>query len=234
MLNSYKEDKLPDSFEAVLNYHFVDDQTIEVSPQTWMSEEFETRTIINRVFLKWNGEAFEEQTSGKFSLLDQSSYDLSKLEHDGNIVYKRFWQDSNGENIALFTKKGREELFVYHYTVDSEGEKLLRKVTDAEKACDYDLTLEFIESALQITDLDNNNFGELTFAYKKACISDVSPLDLKLVMLEKGNAFTISGTTSIDQPGIKVEGSKNIDAAFENAPADFLSHANQLWESVNR
>ena len=58
----------------------------------------------------------------------------------------------------------------------------MAKVYDFEKNCDYDLTLEFIENSIEVTNLDNNNFGEITFAYKKACISDVSPKDLKLLM----------------------------------------------------
>lgn len=56
-----QEDRLPDSYQAVFNYEFLDEQTIEVSLQTWMDDAFETREIINRIFLKWNGENFEEQ-----------------------------------------------------------------------------------------------------------------------------------------------------------------------------
>ena len=41
-----KEDKLPDSYKAVINYLFIDDQTIEVSPHTWIEKEFENREII--------------------------------------------------------------------------------------------------------------------------------------------------------------------------------------------
>jgi len=55
-----KEDKLPDTYKPVLHYQFVDDQTIEVSLDTWMNENFENREIINRILLKWNGEKFEE------------------------------------------------------------------------------------------------------------------------------------------------------------------------------
>lgn len=56
-----KDDQLPDSYEAGLNYHFIDDLTIEVSLHTWMEKEFENREIINQIFLKWNGEDFEEK-----------------------------------------------------------------------------------------------------------------------------------------------------------------------------
>ena len=155
------------------------------------------------------------------------------MNHEGKIGNKRFWQDSNGENIVLFTQKDNE-LFVYHYAINGEHVKLLRKVYDFEKACDYDLFLEFIGNSIKVTDLDNNNFGELTFAYKKACISDVSPLGLKLLMLENGNKFIIRGTTSIVEPGGRVDDTKNVDASFKDAPDRFLSHANKIWESVSK
>ena len=236
-----KEDKLPNSYKPVLHYQFIDDQTIEVSLHTWMEKEFENREIINRIFLKWNGENFEEkivkneqvQEANKFNILDKPNYDLSKLNHDGKIVNKRFWQDSNGKNIALFTRKGNE-LFTYHYAINSDKVKLLRKVYDFEKDCDYDLILEFIGNSIKVTDLDNNNFGEITFAYKKACISDVSPMDLKLIMLENGNKFILRGRTTVNLGNEKFGGEKNIDSSFKNAPDNFLSHANKIWESINK
>lgn len=236
-----KEDKLPDSYQSVLNYEFTDEQTIEVSLQTWMEKEFENREIVNRIFLEWNGEDFEEQivkkgqgkASTPFSIIDKPNYDLSKLNHDGKMVNKKFWQDANGENIVLFTQN-KEELFVYHYAINADEVKLLRRVNDFERDCDYDLTLEFVDNAIQVTDLDKNNLGEITFAYKKACISDVSPKGLKLIILENGDKFIIRGSTSIDKPGIKVDGSKNVDSSFDNAPDNFLSHANKIWEGINK
>lgn len=56
-----EDDKLPDSYIPVLNYIFIDDQTIEVSLHTWMDKELENREIINKIFLKWNGENFDEK-----------------------------------------------------------------------------------------------------------------------------------------------------------------------------
>lgn len=236
-----QEDELPNSYKPQLQYGFVDDQTIEVSLYTWMDKEFENREVINKIFLKWNGESFEEeivktnqvQETTKFSIQDKSDNDLSKLNHDGKIVNKRFWQDSNGENIVLFTRK-EDELYIYHYAIISDNVKLLRKVYDFERDCDYDLTLEFIANSIKITDLDNNNFGEITFAYKKACISDVSPMDLKLIMLENGNKFIVRGRTTVNLGNEKLGGDKNINSSFKNAPDNFLSHANKIWESINK
>ena len=155
-----EEHKLPDSYQPQLSYKFIDDQTIEVTLYTWMQKEFEKREVTNRVFLKWNGTNFvkeiskEEQVKGdsKFNVLNKPTYDLSKLDVDGKIVNKRVWEDSNGENIVLFTRK-KNELFVYHYTTKSNNAKLLRKVYDFEKECDYDLIIGFIENSIKVTDL---------------------------------------------------------------------------------
>lgn len=236
-----EEDRLPNSYTPALNYQFLDDQTIEVSLQTWMDKEFENREIINRILLHWNGEDFEEKTvknqpaqeSGSLSLLNKSNYDLSKLDHDGKVLHQRIWNDTKGENIVLFTQK-EKELFVYHYLIDADNPKLLRKIYDAEKDCDYDLTLEFVEEAIKLTDLDNDSIGELTFAYKIACISDVSPVGLKLVMLEDGKKFILRGNTIIKMGSDELGGDKTVDASFKSGPSSFLAHANEIWNSINQ
>ncbi|MTB52683.1 M949_RS01915 family surface polysaccharide biosynthesis protein [Lewinella sp. W8] len=232
-------DKLPDSFQPQLQYSFVDDEKIEVTLNTWMVDEFETREVINKVYLRWDGEKFIKEIvqdklasqSATFREIKTPTYAPSTLNHDGEIVLQKAWEDSNGENIVLFTK-GEEELFVYHYAVAGSQAKLLRRVYDAEKSCEFDLFLSFIESSISVTDLDENNLGEITFAYRKACISDVSPKELKLLTLENGNKYIIRGTTTLEAPGMRVDGSKTVDASFNEAPASFLTHAESIWEKV--
>lgn len=236
-----EEDKLPDSFQPQLQFGFIDNEKIEVSLYTWMVNEFEKREIVNKVFLQWDGGKFTKEIvkdelaneSARFNVLDKPTYDLSKLKHDGRIIIQKAWEDSNGENNVLFTKS-REELFVYHYSISGDNVKLLRRVYDFEKDCKYDLFMNFIENSIDVTDLDKDNLGEITFAYQKACISDVSPKELRLLMLENGNKYIIRGTTSIDKPGIKVDGSKKVDASFDKAPASFLLHADEIWDKVEK
>ncbi len=169
-------------------------------------------------------------TINKFKILNTSVYDATKLNYDGDIVFKHIWQDQNGENIVLFTKQERK-LYAYHYAIDSEP-KLLRKVYDYEEDCEFDLFLEFIEKSFTVTDLNNDNLGEVTFAYKKGCISDVSPLDLKLLILENGNKYIIRGSTQIIMGEESYGGNKEIDPSFDKAPDHFLSHANTVWQNI--
>lgn len=162
--------------------------------------------------------------------LEKSTIDTSSLEYGGGIIHQKFWQDSNGENIVLLTKKDRE-LFVYHYAMDAGEKKLIRKIYDfAEENCPFDLIAEFIEESISVTDLDTDGLGEITFAYKVDCISDVSPVNLKLLILENGEKYIIRGGTTVDVGNEIIKGEKNIDPSFEKAPASFLKHANKVWE----
>ncbi|TPN82164.1 M949_RS01915 family surface polysaccharide biosynthesis protein [Aquimarina algicola] len=172
------------------------------------------------------------EISGKFEVLDTSNYDLSTLDVKGDIVTKKFWKDSKGENIVLFSKKDHE-IFVYHYAIEPDSTKLIRRIYDfTEEGCEYDLFADFIDESITITDLDKNGLGEITFAYKLACISDVSPLTLKLLMLENGEKYIIRGNTLINMGNEVFGGDKNIDPSFEKASPLFLQHANKIWASV--
>lgn len=162
---------------------------------------------------------------------DEIAIDPSTLTYDGDIAFTKSWQDDNGDNIALFTKK-EEELFVYHYGRKEGEAKLLRKIYDFEKDCEFDRTLEFLKNDILLTDLDNDQIGEISFAYRKACISDVSPKELKLLILENGDKYIIRGNTLISFGEESYGGEKQVDASFDQAPEGFLSHATQLWEEV--
>lgn len=170
-----------------------------------------------------------------FKILHTWDYDISSLEYDGNIVNRKAWQDSNGKNIVLFTQK-KEELFAYHYVIRSKDVKLMRRVYDfAERNCEYDLFAEFIERSIKVTDINNNNLGEITFAYKLACISDVSPLTLKLLILENGNKYIIRGTTKVDLGSdYIIESTKKIDPSFKKASKSFTAHAKKIWKDIEK
>ncbi|MEL6589234.1 MAG: hypothetical protein AAFQ68_04110 [Bacteroidota bacterium] len=164
-------------------------------------------------------------------IIEAADFEVGKLAYDGEIVEKRAWLDAKGENIVLFTQK-EEELFVYHYAIKADSALLLRRIYDFEKDCEFDQTLEFVEASIGVTDLDEDNLGEITFAYRKACISDVSPLELKLLMLEDGEKYIIRGNTLITFGEESIGGDKEVDASFEAAPKVFLEHALEVWDAV--
>jgi len=177
-----------------------------------------------------NIESLNEKTV--FRVLDSSSRDIEDFNYKGQIINTKCWIDSNSENIVLFTKR-EHELFVYHYIIQSGSIKLLRDVYDfSEKGCEYDLFADFIKDSITVTDLDNNNFGEITFAYNLACISDLSPIVLKLLILENGNKYIIRGHSKIVLGDETIGGDKNIDSSFVKASPEFLEFANKVWADI--
>ncbi|TBR41745.1 hypothetical protein CBF23_009040 [Marinomonas agarivorans] len=181
-------------------------------------------------------------TAQPFTLLASVPAVLAKADYEGKIVTQRQWRDANGENLVLFTqqhvnyqqdKQPESAIFAYHYVLQHGQVTLLRRVYDFVPTCSSDLTIEFIEPIISVTDLDNNQLGEITFAYQKACISDLSPLELKLLILENGHKHIIRGTTTITTKSGRIKGKKQIDeGSFATAPAAFLSHANALWDTL--
>ena len=166
-----------------------------------------------------------------FSIKTTSSFDISELDKEGNVLYSEIWQDNNGENIVMFTQVPDEQLFVYHYAIKDNTPKLLRKVTDFIKDCEFDYAFEFIKSSITVTDLDENNLGEITFAYKITCTSDVSPWEMKLLTLENGDKYIIRGHTALSFGDETYGGEKTIDDSFINGPKPFLDHANKVWDA---
>jgi hypothetical protein len=170
-----------------------------------------------------------EQVNYHFRPNAKISKSSRNVYYTGNIIRQITWIDKNGENLALFTKKG-PEIWVYHYAFPSGSPQLLRKVRDNEFNCEFDMSLNFIEKTIGVTDLDSDNYGELTFAYEKGCRSDVSPLDMKLLIIENGDKYIIRGRQTLEMPDYIERGSKNIDPSFYNGPRTFLNHALSVWK----
>ena len=200
----------------------------KLEEQSNQIQEIQEQSLLDKLERQEN----DDLKSTSFEILNVSKYNPDRLQYQGKVIYEKSWQDFNGENIVLFTTN-KEELFVYHYAVKNKNVRQLRKVYDFEKNCDADLLIKFIERSIVISDLDQDNYGEITFAYKKGCRSDVSPLTLKLLTLENGEKYIIRGSTLIDfGGGAPYGGEKNIDPSFYNAPKSFLRSANIIWRAI--
>lgn len=160
------------------------------------------------------------------------------IKYSGFVVAKAEWKDRLGSNI-LFISETKEnsnedtrskELFGYHYIADNSGNIQLWKINDFIKDCPVDLTLEYIDRSLVITDLDKNGIGESTFLYKMSCKGDVSADDMKLIMHEDKNKYAIRGSMDLKMNGQELEKeSMKADPSFEKAPPEFLEYAKKQW-----
>ena len=186
-----------------------------------LREEFES---------KKNDNKSPEQFDYSFRPNAKISKSSSDVDYEGSIVLQLTWIDKNGENLALFTKK-RIKIWVYHYAFPNGSPKLLRKVRDNELNCEFDMSLNFMNKTIGTTDLDRDNYGELTFAYEQGCRSDISSLGMKLLMIENGDKYIIRGYQKLVLGDNTAEhGTKIIDPSFYNGPSSFLKHASNVWD----
>ena len=176
-----------------------------------------------------------------------------EIRFKGAVVAGARWLDKNGENLLLLCETGSfkspvppnskenpyqewgraADLHSYHYVKDQGRYKLLWDLFDSVKICALDLDAAFLPNSLTITDLDGNGIAESTFLYKLGCRSDVSPVQLKLIMHEGKVKYAIRGQTMVPTtaPEEKIGGQKTIDPAFQRAPKAFLDHALQQWHT---
>ena len=166
----------------------------------------------------------------------------------GKLEMAITWTDKNGQNVAAFgRRKGKakdddgnefnsEYLTVEHVASLAGATRTLRTVNDHVDKCELDLILTVIDASVGLTDLDGDGIGELTFGYKLACVSDVSPIDMKLLMLENGDKYILRGTDRVPKMGSypATGGSYKVDASFQGGPPAFLAHAKAVWERTKR
>jgi hypothetical protein len=185
-----------------------------------------------------NGSSGESNSSG----IKNIEFGISKLsrsiiDYEGTIVAMAKWDDKMGSNVLLVTEtemKGGEfrhkELYGYHYITTNDEYKLIWKINDFVKDCPVDLTLNYIDKSISITDLDNNGIAESSFLYRMSCKGDVSPDDMKLIMHEGEAKYAIRGSMKLQIGNEKpIGGEMKPDAAFDKAPKEFLSYAKEQW-----
>jgi hypothetical protein len=162
---------------------------------------------------------------------------LGKLTDVNAIVEKALqFEDKNGKNYLIATihqnrsdEWASKAILVQHYIEKSNNQfELIRQITDKEDHCEFDNDLQFLDKSLIITDLDKNNYAEITFLYKVGCRSDVSPIGLKLMVIENGNKAAIRGNTL--PRGFDFKKEKIADAAFKKLPKPIQNQANKLWD----
>lgn len=162
---------------------------------------------------------------------------LRKIVSDDAILDKAFqFEDKNGKNyfVATTLQNRSDEwaskgILIQQYIEKPNKElELLRQITDYENHCEFDNDLQFLTESLTISDLDKNKYAEITFLYKVGCRSDVSPITLKLMVIENGNKAAIRGKTmprGFDFPKEKVA-----DSSFNKLPKPIQDQANKLWD----
>lgn len=172
---------------------------------------------------------FRSDSSGKLP---------ERVKASGTVIRTIAWSDANGDNLAVFsstttTKTNKDisattkSLFVDVFSGKNGKLKKVRNVREVVSSCTADITNDFFETSVSVTDLDQNGVAELTFGYRSACRNDVSPAAMKVLVLEGSKQYTLSGYTALpsDKPG-----DHDFAPAFKGAPDKFLEHAGKVWK----
>ncbi|MGB3017147.1 MAG: hypothetical protein WBC65_05010 [Ignavibacteria bacterium] len=191
-----------------------------------------------------HADSTKKSETGIPSKLSEIDYNINEIPNnilktvEGKVVASARFIDSKGMNIILISEteqisgddgSANKSLFGYHF-ISAKESFLLWKVNDFIRQCEVDVTLEYLENSLAITDLDDNGTGESTFLYKLSCKGDVSPDDMKLIMHEGEKKYAIRGTMDLDVTGYGFEkGNMKVDESFNSAPTVFKDYAVQRW-----
>ena len=184
-------------------------------------------------------ETARTDTSGKLP----DGLDLKPSVGDGPVAIERVvsWNEGDGAHVAVFAtrektgQKGGETfwsrtLFVSTFVKSGDRFKVVRDVKEVMGPCNLDLNVKFLPATIGVTNLDGDAKGELTFAYVTRCAGDVSPSEMKLLVLEGKDKYILRGTTKVDIGGGQIEGG-SYKADFGKAPPVFLEHAKRVWDA---
>lgn len=184
------------------------------------------------------------------SVVVSDSTPVSELEasalppalRDWGVVEKAMsWTDQLGTHIAVFSslesRAGRaRQLRVTHALQDGSGAvAIVRTVNDGITDCDEgDLTVQFVMPTIAVTDLDHDGHSELTCAYRMNCTTDVSPSDVKVIVLDKDTKYILRGQAALEAIGPDPARASTFtaDPAEARWPVPLLAHAKTVWGMV--
>ncbi|MCA9518270.1 MAG: hypothetical protein KC635_25215 [Myxococcales bacterium] len=154
------------------------------------------------------------------------------------------WTDAAGDNVAVFATTGKEGVkdgeryeskSLHVGTFLDKGGKLTRvqKIIESVQPCPLDLYAAFIPGASGVGDADGDGVGELTIAYQTACVGDISPRSMKVLVLQKDKKWALRGEAAVDIGDGEIIGG-DFKADFRKAPPALLEHAKRVWAKHKR
>ena len=147
--------------------------------------------------------------------------------------------DKDGAHLVRFALGAkRQKKTEEGYTRDRDlhvthtvGTREVWKAKDFVKQCEFDLELEFLDNSIEVTDLDDDGIAVVSFLYKLGCRSDVSPLEVKLLMYEGKTKYALRGE-SYERVGETEYMGGTFKPDFGDAPPAFLEFAKAKWQRL--
>jgi hypothetical protein len=114
------------------------------------------------------------------------------------------WTDKTGDSAIVFSRttdqaNGSIRLFATLLRKGSSEWSILQRLSEGSTGCPEDNATRFQPHVLDLTDLDRDGIREVTFAYQHGCVSDVSPVNAELVVIEDQALHLTRGRTWVGQ-----------------------------------
>jgi len=192
------------------------------------------------------------------------------VTYKGRLLEAWKWNDQLGENflvtsyVAPYAEKVQQTegeleqsaaIHAVHFAKKGNDYLHIWVMDKTEKACPFDITLEFIPGSVTVTDLDKDGLAETKIQYAFACRSDVSPSTMKLIMYENGLKYSLQGSMwlpyspelqyTVTEENVNLEGAAKLkdemdelvrtfgryetEREFAAAPPEFLVYARREW-----
>lgn len=148
----------------------------------------------------------------------------SGVKATGTVLAMEEAADADGDHVYFVEKVAKKtgpELHAYGYV--SKGGKWVKQwqANDFVRDCDFDAILELKQLAVE--DVNADGKSEVIVAYEIACVSDVSPHGLKVLLYSGDTKYALRGSTKVDVGGGTFEGGTyEADPSIPPAFADFL------------
>lgn len=187
-----------------------------------------------------------------FSVLTEkiSQKNLPKeIGFEGKLKEIIKFNDSEGGHIILLTETGEIpskkiiniddetdfKIFAYSYLLDKTDNqyKLNWKIQDFVSNCEFDLLMGFLKNTFKITDLDKNGKAEVWTMYQMGCVSDVSPIEMKIIMHQGKQKFALRGNSMVNTGTGTIGGAYKLDENLSTGPNEFKEFALKMWRENN-
>lgn len=179
-------------------------------------------------------ETKEETTSNSSSDIDNSiTYDFQIPEHlviDKEIITKVKWQDKNGDNIVIFLEHDSKddnasELHCIQYIISETSVSRVWEAFDYVKPMDT-LAFTVIEKTIEVTDLDDNGIGEISYIYNKK-----TPEEQHHMLRMNQNINDENLQKNIEgKVGESLEEGDHLLVGFENTNVKFKEYCFTKWK----
>ena len=151
----------------------------------------------------------------------------------GQLLLKQEWQDKRGAHVAVFATEETSDnsvwLTIEHHLAAGTKLSRLHRIRDGVKACFADNVTSLLQPSVTLDDHDGDGNKALSFIYYRGCVSDVSPYDAVLLILDGERQYRVEGRVPFEFDPSTHSDEFLIDSGVESWPSVFREHAKALW-----